>query len=75
MFINKEVSKILDVVIKDCYSMNTDRQWAVINMRNSDIMLDFGVIHSNGMYEQAIGTRMYYIDSNDVIKFTLHTHR
>lgn len=57
--------------IKDCDKMNTDRQWAELEIipfkGYSACRVRYGTIHSNGMRETAIGTYDYSMRDGKVV--------
>lgn len=57
--------------INDCNKMNTDRQWArleILPFKNETICrLEYGAIHSNGQRERAIGTWNYSMRDGTVV--------
>ena len=45
--------------LKDWYIMNTDKQWARLVADENLVEIHYGVIHSNGQEECALGTILY----------------
>jgi hypothetical protein len=74
MNFDKLALKIIETVMADCEKLVNDRQWAIIRVEPNQILIDYGVIHSNGQFERAIGTRAYHISKDGVVGYTLFTH-
>jgi hypothetical protein len=49
----------LQAALADWHEMNTDTQWARVSCDEYLVTLSYGVIHSNGFEECALGSRLY----------------
>lgn len=63
----------------DCEILNSDRQWATMEVNWIDkpspvICVHYGTIHSNGQRESAIGTRHYYVAENGTATYYIQGH-
>lgn len=61
MKFDKNAVAIFKVAMEHCESLVSDTQWAQVRVEPGNILVDYGVIHSNGEFERAIATRAYYI--------------
>jgi hypothetical protein len=73
-----EASRAVTQASFDCKSMNTERQWATLEVNWLEspqplIAIHYGAIHSNGQRECKIATRHYYIQNNEV-KYYIQGH-
>lgn len=49
----------IQAALIDWEEMNTDKQWARVVADSHLVVLEYGVIHSNGMEECPLGTIVY----------------
>lgn len=73
-----EAAAAVTQATQDCKMMNTERQWANLEVDWSikpspRVCIHYGTIHSNGQRETAIATRHYYIQ-NDKITYYVQGH-
>lgn len=75
----QDATKAVHKAADDILILSTDRQWARLEVNWTDttqpmICVHYGTIHSNGMREQAIGTRHYYIDGKGEVTYYIQGH-
>ncbi len=64
----------LQIALRDWAEMNTDKQWARLICNGGLIRIEYGVIHSNGMEECALGSILYMTYTDGKIS-TMRSHR
>jgi ATP:corrinoid adenosyltransferase len=64
----------IQAALNDWRAMNTDRQWARLVADEHLVEIHYGVIHSNGMEECALGT-ILYVAKKDWVVTVKSTHQ
>lgn len=67
-----QFEEVMKRVLDDWRALASDRRWVTLEVNHLQtampiIRLHYGSIHSNGMYEIAIGYRSYFIDKDGKI--------
>lgn len=57
----------IQAALPDWHRMNTDRQWARLVVSDDLVAIDYGVIHSNGFEECALGSIVYVVKEDWVV--------
>ena len=57
----------IQAALVDWHEMNTDKQWARLVADENLVEIHYGVIHSNGFQECALGTILYVAKENWIV--------
>ena len=49
----------LQAALEVWHEMNTDKQWARLEVSDYMVIIDYGAIHSNGEFECEIGSKLF----------------